>query len=213
MTEKYRKENAYILASSLDLRFAGFPDTHRSAEQFEASISQFMKDTSDRDFMKKFVTPSNGSSNGNRATVPKSTTKFQKRYGSLLDDQVDESPSPQKSIILKELELYLKLERLSESEQDTFDLLAWWKKHENMFPTLAIVARKVHGIVATSAESERMWNVCGNIKTKKRSNILPSNLNVFSFLTKNLWEQEEEIIDDEDVPEDLYAEVANNSTT
>ena len=58
-----------------------------------------------------------------------------------------------------------------------------------------------------------MQNVCGNIKTKKRSNILPSNLNVFSFLTKNLWEQEEEIIDDEDVPEDLYAEVANNSTT
>ena len=40
-----------------------------------------------------------------------------------------------------ELSLYLDSSILHMQDESSFDVLAWWKQHENMFPVLATMAR------------------------------------------------------------------------
>ena len=48
------------------------------------------------------------------------------------------------------------------------DVLQWWKEHESKLPLLAKMARNYFCIPVTSASSERMFSVGGNICTDKR---------------------------------------------
>ena len=48
------------------------------------------------------------------------------------------------------------------------DVLQWWKEHESKLPLLAKIARSYFCIPVTSASSERMFSVGGNICTDKR---------------------------------------------
>ena len=47
--------------------------------------------------------------------------------------------------------------------------LAWWKSNEQLYPSLSKYARQVLAIPATSAPSERVFSVAGQIVTKKRA--------------------------------------------
>jgi len=48
------------------------------------------------------------------------------------------------------------------------DALTWWKLNEAAFPRLAVVARKVLGVVASDGPVERLFSTVGNTYTKKR---------------------------------------------
>ena len=135
----------------------------------------------------------------------KATIQFHKRYGDVIADiQQAEEDSVDIPPLLKEIEAYLKLPMIPDSKIDSFDLLDWWKTHEKMFPILALIAKKVLCIVATSAESERCFKRSGDVVSRRRSNTLPSNVHILSFLNKNGLREKEEPIDDDAVSENDY---------
>lgn len=57
------------------------------------------------------------------------------------------------------------------------DVLEWWCNHRKDFPNLFRMFLKLVCVPATSASSERVFSITGNIITDKRSAILPDNVN------------------------------------
>jgi len=49
--------------------------------------------------------------------------------------------------------------------------LDWWKANEALFPKMAILARKILSVVASSAPVERLFSTMGNIYNNKRSRL------------------------------------------
>jgi len=56
------------------------------------------------------------------------------------------------------------------------DAFAWWKSHEQDFPTIAQIARMYLCIPASSVPSERVFSAAGNILSAKRCNMSPQLL-------------------------------------
>ena len=60
-----------------------------------------------------------------------------------------------------ELERYLNSSKLTLSTQEanwTFDIIAWWKANEMVYPTLARMAYELYSIPSMSAEVERVFS-------------------------------------------------------
>ena len=60
---------------------------------------------------------------------------------------------------------------LSMSNSDT--LLGWWNKHSLLFPQLALLARSLFGVPASSATAERVFSSTGLILNKGRQSLNP----------------------------------------
>lgn len=75
---------------------------------------------------------------------------------------------------------------VSQSQQphDT-DPLQWWKKNELRFKSLSSAARKYLAIPATSAPSERVFSIAGNICNRRRASLSPDHLDSLVFLNAN----------------------------
>ncbi|CAF1152767.1 unnamed protein product [Adineta steineri] len=69
-----------------------------------------------------------------------------------------------------ELERYLKT-KLSFTKDDT--IIQWWNKHSLLFPELALLAKSLLGIPASSATSERIFSASGRILEKRRQSLNP----------------------------------------
>ncbi len=65
------------------------------------------------------------------------------------------------------------------------DVLAWWKVREPVLPLLAEIARKYLCIPASSAPSDRLSSASGNVCTKLRSSLDPTNLEMIVYLHEN----------------------------
>jgi hypothetical protein len=64
-------------------------------------------------------------------------------------------------VVQDELERYLKSPTLSVSTKEanlSFDLIAWWKANEMVYPTLARMAYELYSIPSMSAEVERVFS-------------------------------------------------------
>jgi hypothetical protein len=64
-------------------------------------------------------------------------------------------------VVKDELERYLKSPPLSVSTKEanlSFDLIAWWRANEMIYPTLARMAYELYSIPAMSAEVERVFS-------------------------------------------------------
>ncbi len=81
-----------------------------------------------------------------------------------------------------ELDTYFKMPALPSSK---VDVLAWWKVQEPVLPLLAEIARKYLCIPASSAPSERLFSASGNVCTKLRSSLDPTNLEMIVYLHEN----------------------------
>ncbi len=66
------------------------------------------------------------------------------------------------------------------------NVLEWWRRNEERFYALSVLAKKLFCIPATSVPSERIFSIAGNIITKKRASLKPDNLDMLVFLHKNL---------------------------
>ena len=53
------------------------------------------------------------------------------------------------------------------------NILTWWYKNKNTFPTLSKFARKYLAIPASSTKSERAFSTGGNVVTAKRNRLDP----------------------------------------
>jgi hypothetical protein len=68
-----------------------------------------------------------------------------------------------------ELEKYLSISgklKVSKNAQKPPSSLDWWKKHRSDFPTIAQLAKKWLGCIATSVPSERAFSTAGNTITE-----------------------------------------------
>jgi len=63
--------------------------------------------------------------------------------------------------------------------------LKWWKSSEPQFRCIAMYARKILSIPATSVPSERVFSTAGDIVTAQRSALKSSHVDKLIFLKKN----------------------------
>ena len=168
----------YILSSSLDPRFKRFKYRFLRVEQYEDSIKKFLNSISIREsdfFGEAILSTSSGE--------PSQRNSFQDLFGDILED---DNPRVQAQPLTGEILSYMALPPLSEAELNSFNLVTWWGKQKINFPNLSKFARILHGIVATSAPSERVFSTAGNCIVEKRSRLLPSNVDKLVFLNSNL---------------------------
>jgi hypothetical protein len=65
------------------------------------------------------------------------------------------------------------------------DPLKWWHENRLRFPNVALVARQLLGVPATSVASERAFSKAGDIITKKRNRLGPTKAEMVLFLMEN----------------------------
>ena len=85
------------------------------------------------------------------------------------------------------------------------DILKYWQSKQFQYPTIARIAKDHLAILATSAESERVFSIGGDIVTKKRNRLAPSTLRYLLCLRN--WGI---ISPGEDEDEDKLLEVENS---
>jgi hypothetical protein len=67
-----------------------------------------------------------------------------------------------------------------------FDILNWWREHQEKFPKLAKLARKIFSVPASSAASERAFSAAGQTITERRTSLKPDTVDSILFLHSNL---------------------------
>ena len=67
------------------------------------------------------------------------------------------------------------------------DPLDFWTKNQLQFPILALVARRVLAVPATSASTERLFSASGRVCTFDRAGLKPENFDILSTLY--VWER------------------------
>ena len=63
--------------------------------------------------------------------------------------------------------------------------LVWWKEHEKDFPRIALIAKKVLAVPATSVPSERIFSAAGLLVNKLRNRLSSALVDKIIFLNKN----------------------------
>lgn len=130
-----------------------------------------------------------GGAEGEGGPLPKENTKKRGRKVPKLTGQPGRAERLAKEYVA-ELERYRKSDSVSlESVRNVGGPLAWWKTKEEIYPTLAPLARKYLAVQATSASSERLFSTAGNIVTVKRARLTDDNVENIAFLHFNqgLW--------------------------
>lgn len=110
--------------------------------------------------------------------------KISALYGIVLDAE-PATNGTREELLKAEMQNFLAIPRLSADEMDELDILSWWKGRQYDFPLLAIYARQILGIVATSAPSERVFSTGGNVVTQQRQRLDPQNVDKLIFLSAN----------------------------
>ena len=180
---RFPKDDTMLLASNLDPRFLTMRDRYNSVEEYLNGIKIFL--VAIKDDFTSYSQPIESNA------TPK-LSAFEQLFSEILDEEA--SANQQTPSLNQEILAYIRLPRLQSNAHDGFNLLKWWNDHQSSFPILSRIARKVHSIVATSAEAERVFSSCGNIVNQKRSRLLPSNVDKFVFIHANLYEEPEESI-------------------
>ena len=68
----------------------------------------------------------------------------------------------------------------------TYDCATWWKNNHIQYPTLAIVAKNLFCIPATSASCERAFSTLTDVVTKKRNRLHAETTQKLTFLKNNI---------------------------
>lgn len=114
------------------------------------------------------------------------------KFNELLPDQPDEDMDDESltNFVNTEFNAYMKMPLLTflEADNETYTCpLKWWKKHQVLFPTLCILAKRLLCIPATSAPSERVFSAAGLTIANDRASLLPQHASEMIFLKKS-WD-------------------------
>lgn len=82
-----------------------------------------------------------------------------------------------------EMDRYLELPLASESDEK-FDLLGWWKVHENSLPHLSVLARRYMCRMPSTASIESVFSIAGNILGVNRYSLKANRVNDLLVLKK-----------------------------
>ena len=100
------------------------------------------------------------------------------------DKKVTEASAHRTGLVESAVEVrrYIQEKNLPQHE----DPLKWWKQQTVHYPNLSQYSTKFLCIPATSVPSERLFSKAGELVSKKRSSLKPSNINMLLFLNKNI---------------------------
>lgn len=70
------------------------------------------------------------------------------------------------------------------------NVLEWWKANRKKYPLLSRFARKILGIPAASATSERVFSTAGNIISERRTNLAIDKIEMLVYMKENFRELE-----------------------
>jgi hypothetical protein len=116
------------------------------------------------------------------ATVQRSTSQL--RRAMTEEERFLGSATPQTDTpLLRECKLYL----AHMKDCNDSDPLYFWTKYEQQFPILALVARRVLAVPATSASTERLFSAGGRVCTFDRARMKPKNVDILTTL--HVWER------------------------
>ena len=101
------------------------------------------------------------------------------------DDMPLQTPDFEGDILRNEVRRYKEL-HFTRTEKEKINILKWWKENQKAYPSLFKAAKSMLHIPATSVPAERIFSLAGHIVRLRRSRLLPSNVNKFIFLSKNL---------------------------
>ncbi|CAF1207983.1 unnamed protein product [Adineta ricciae] len=109
--------------------------------------------------------------------------KKQKRFGHQFEsgnvsDEYDDREEEE------ELDRYLSIRLDLDKIED--NPLVFWKQYGKTFPILSILARRLHSIPATTASVERSFSGGGQVVTKRRANLSPSQVDNILFVRSML---------------------------
>jgi hypothetical protein len=113
----------------------------------------------------------------NTTTMNEPPTKKQKLFLESLMDEISPSTLPQTK---DEVDLYIDLQ-LKDNETYANPLI-FWRQHEQTFPHLSKLAKKLFSIPCSSAAVEREFSAAGQLVTQRRSSLDPSTINDIIFL-------------------------------
>ncbi|XP_041366567.1 E3 SUMO-protein ligase ZBED1-like [Gigantopelta aegis] len=82
----------------------------------------------------------------------------------------------------EELALYMTVKPIG-TNKNPFD---WWRLNKTVYPTLAVLARHVLSVPATSVPSERVFSVAGGTVTKLRASLDSDSVDKLIFLNKSI---------------------------
>lgn len=82
-----------------------------------------------------------------------------------------------------ELEQYLKHEPTMENDRD---ILGFWKHNQNMFPSMARLARKILCVPASSVSCESAFSISGRTLESRRTCFSTASVNALLFLNSNM---------------------------
>eukprot|EP00873_Tetraselmis_striata_P013436 jgi/Tetstr1/433700/TSEL_022919.t1 len=104
------------------------------------------------------------------------------------NDPPAQSPAEALAVQMKEVEDDLKLTLVSPINDDgtNFDLLAWWKAKQSIFPRLRKMARLYHAFPATSAGVERLFSAAGRMHNHFKKSTSDTTLEHSLLVYKNL---------------------------
>jgi hypothetical protein len=158
-----------VLASALDPRFKQLKYLTNEARGVvkETIVSRMEKVTLDVIDESTDVTPAKKS-------------KKQTAIDVLLGPEDEEESS--NDTLVDELQGYLSVKPLPRD----INPLDWWQSNQFNYPNLALVARSVFSIPATSTPAERIFSKAGLIVNHLRSSLKPNKVNTLVFLNNNL---------------------------
>ena len=93
--------------------------------------------------------------------------------------------APVKSNVDEELEKYLTSKSMIHDEGDD-DILLYWRENREVFPLIASIAREVLAIPASNTSVERLFSLCKNTVTDKRTRLGAEKLNKLMFSCKRI---------------------------
>ncbi|GJX43242.1 zinc finger BED domain-containing protein RICESLEEPER 2 [Tanacetum coccineum] len=79
---------------------------------------------------------------------------------------------------------------LGQEEFESFDILSWWKARKSQFPVLAIMARDLLSVQASTVASESAFFLCGRVLSIRRTRLTPAYLEMCICLKDHLDAQE-----------------------
>jgi hypothetical protein len=104
----------------------------------------------------------------------------------IYDDNEHEAPLSDDNVFTPRVIRRQLAQLASEIQQpQTADPLIWWRENEARFDGLKRLARKYLAIPATSAPSERVFSLAGNICSRRRASLSPDHLDALVFLNAN----------------------------
>ncbi|KAB8109673.1 hypothetical protein EE612_046023, partial [Oryza sativa] len=75
-----------------------------------------------------------------------------------------------------ELDNYLEDPRVHYNSDENFDVLSWWKRNADVYPTLSLMARDFLAIPVSTVSSESAFSAAGRLLGKDRTSMSPETL-------------------------------------